>query len=147
MTIEAALFGTLGRDAELKTSSKGRACLRANIAVNEGEATTWVSATIFDQAAIDNSARFVKGARLYVEGKLSFNEWTGNDGEKRVGLSVMSWHCRLSQIGRNKPKRKSSGTSAPVERQAQRPTLPATIFTPTKSRLLRSGGDEHGIGG
>jgi len=40
MAIEAALFGTLGRDAEPKVSKSGKNYLRLNIAVSEGEATT-----------------------------------------------------------------------------------------------------------
>ena len=104
MSIEVALFGTLGRDAESKTSKNGKPYLRLNVACSEGETTTWVSATIFDQAAIDNAAKFVKGARVYLEGKLSLNEWTASDGKQRHGLSVMSSHCRLSQIGRAKAK-------------------------------------------
>ena len=106
MSIEAALFGTLGRDSELKVSSKGKTYLRANITVSEGETTTWVNAMIFDEAAIDNAAKLIKGARIYVEGRLQLSEWTDRDGKPRHGLSVMSWHCRLSQIGRNKPDRK-----------------------------------------
>jgi single-strand DNA-binding protein len=104
MSIEAALFGTLGRDAERKTSKNGKPYLRATIAVSEGEATTWVNATIFDQTAIDNAAKLVKGARVYVEGRISINEWTDRDGKQRHGLSIMSWHCRLAQIGRAKAK-------------------------------------------
>jgi single-strand DNA-binding protein len=73
--------------------------------VSEGETTTWVNATIFDQAAIDNAAKLVKGARVYLEGRISINEWTDRDGKQRHGLSVLSWHCRLSHIGRNKPDR------------------------------------------
>ena len=61
--IEVALFGTLGRDAEHKTSAKGKAYLRANIAVSQGEETTWVNAMVFDVAAIDDAAKFIKGAR------------------------------------------------------------------------------------
>ena len=104
MTIEAALFGTLGRDAERKTSKNGKPYLRLNIAVSEGDTTTWVSAMVFDERAIAVADRLLKGSRVYVEGKLSLNEWTASDGEKRVGLNVMSWHCRLSQIGRAKAK-------------------------------------------
>jgi single-strand DNA-binding protein len=93
--IEAATFGTLARDAELKTSRNGKPYLRATIAVS-GEAATWVNATIFDQAAIDNAAKLIMGARVYVEGRISINEWTDRDGKQRHGLSIMSWHCRLS---------------------------------------------------
>ena len=106
MSIEAALFGTLGRDAEPKTSKNGKAYLRWNVAVSEGETTTWVNVTSFDPKAIENGAGYVKGSRVYVEGKLSLSEWTGHDGAQHHGLSILSWHCRLSEIGRAKPKRK-----------------------------------------
>ena len=105
MSIEAALYATLGRDSELKVSSKGKTYLRANIAVSEGETTTWVNAAIFDEAAIDNAAKLIKGARVYLEGRLQLSGWTDRDGKPRHGLSIMSWHCRLSRIGRNKPDR------------------------------------------
>ena len=119
-TIEVALFGTLGRDAEHKTSKNGKPYLRATIAVSEGEATTWVNAMIFDQAATDNAAKLIKGARVYVEGRISINEWTDWDGKQRHGLSVTSWHCRLSQIGRAKaekpkPAPQSTPANAPFD--------------------------------
>jgi single-stranded DNA-binding protein len=59
----------------------------------------------FDERALAVADRLVKGARLYVEGQLRLDEWTGSDGAKRHGLSVISWHTRLTQIGRNRPKR------------------------------------------
>ena len=59
----------------------------------------------FDARAIEVAAQMLKGARVYVEGSVRLDEWTGQDGVKRCGLSVMSWHTRLSQIGRNRPKR------------------------------------------
>jgi single-stranded DNA-binding protein len=104
MSIEAALFGTLGRDAERKTSKNGKPYLRLNVACGEGETTTWVSAMVFDERAIAVADGFVKGARIYLEGKLSLHEWTAQDGTTRTGLSVFSWHCRLAQIGRAKAK-------------------------------------------
>jgi single-strand DNA-binding protein len=116
MSIEAALFGTLGRDAERKTSKSGRSYLRLNVACSEGETTTWVSAMVFDERAIAVADKLVKGARVYLEGKLSLNEWTSQDGTARAGLSVLSWHCRLSQIGRAKAKseKPKPAQSAPV---------------------------------
>jgi single-stranded DNA-binding protein len=102
--IEVALFGTLGRDCEPKTAKSGKPYLRMNVACSEGETTTWVSAMVFDERAIAVTDKLVKGARVYLEGKLSLNEWTASDGSTRTGLSVLSWHCRLSQIGRAKAK-------------------------------------------
>jgi single-stranded DNA-binding protein len=105
--IECAFFGALGRDAEAKTSKNGKNYLRLNMRVGDGETAQWISVTAFDQRAIEQADKFVKGARVYVEGKLSSDEWTAQDGTKRHGLSVMSWHCRLSEIGRNKSTHKN----------------------------------------
>jgi single-stranded DNA-binding protein len=102
--IEAAFFGALGRDAEPKTSNAGKSYLRANVRVGDGEAAQWVSVLAFDEKAIASADNFVKGARVYDEGRLTLDKWS-KDGAERVGFSCMSWHCRLAQIGRNKPKR------------------------------------------
>jgi single-stranded DNA-binding protein len=59
----------------------------------------------FDTKAIEATDKMVKGSRVYCEGSLRLDEWTAQDGRTKHGLSVMSWHCRLSQIGRNKPRR------------------------------------------
>ncbi len=108
MGIEAALFGSASRDGELKTSKAGKQYLRLNIAIGEGEKTTWINATVFDPDAIDNAGRFVKGTRIYLEGRLALDEWIAQDGTPRHGLSILSWHCRLSAIGRNKPRKEQS---------------------------------------
>lgn len=114
MAIETAFFGVLGRDGERKVSGSGKSYVRLNVRVGEGDTGQWVNVTTFDQSAIDAADRMAKGARVYVEGKLSVDEWTAQDGSKRHGLSVMSWHCRLSQLGRNKPSKQDKPTSGQV---------------------------------
>jgi single-strand DNA-binding protein len=106
--IEVAFFGALGRDAESKTSKAGKSYVRLNVRAGDGDGAQWISVMAFDEKAIEDAAKLVKGARIYVEGKLSLDEWTGQDGAKRTSLSVMSWHTRLAQIGRNRPSKKSS---------------------------------------
>jgi single-strand DNA-binding protein len=101
--IECAFFGSLVRDAEVKMSSRGKTYLRTNIRVENGQNALFISSRIFDSDAIASADKLVKGARVYIEGKLSLDEWTAQDGTKKSGLSVMSFHCRLSQIGRHKP--------------------------------------------
>ncbi len=64
--------------------------------------------------------KLVQGARVYVEGKLELSEWTGSNGAKRQGLNVMSWHCRLPHIGRNKPKKTQSQNPAPAPKERER---------------------------
>jgi single-strand DNA-binding protein len=102
--IEAAFFGCLGRDAEAKISKPGKPYLRLNVRVGDGDAVQWVNITCFDPDAIAVADKLVKGARVYVEGSIKLDKWTAADGAERTGLSAMSWHCRLSHIGRNKPK-------------------------------------------
>jgi single-strand DNA-binding protein len=117
MTIECAFFGTLARDAEHKMSQKGKPYLRFSVRVGDGDDPDWVSVMSFDDQALEVRDKMVKGARVYVEGKISINEWTGQDGNKRHGLQAMSWHTRLSEIGQNKPKRSDTaqhGTHAPL---------------------------------
>jgi len=106
MTIEAAFLGTLGRDAESKTSSRGKPYLRTSARVGDGEHAQWVNITAFDVKAIADADKFVKGTRVYFEGRLTLDRWTTQDGAERHGLSLISWHCRLAQIGRNKPQQK-----------------------------------------
>jgi single-stranded DNA-binding protein len=105
MAIETAFLGTLGKNAESKISGSGKPYLRLNVRVDDGDQAQWISVMVFDQDAVKVVDKLTKGARAYIEGRLSLSEWAAQDGAKRHGLSVMSWHCRLAQIGRNKVKR------------------------------------------
>jgi single-stranded DNA-binding protein len=127
MTIEVALFGVLGRDAESKVSKSGKPYLRLNIRSGDGDAAQWINAMTFDPDAIALASKFVKGARIYLEGTLRLDAWTGADGVQRHGLSAMSWHTRLAAIGRNRPKRESDdhGSKQPAAAAAA-PSSPAT---------------------
>ena len=107
MSIEVALFGVLGRDAESKISKNGKEYLRINVRCGDGDTAQWINAMTFDPEAIAAADRLVKGSRVYIEGTLRLDSWTGQDGAERHGLSVMSWHCKLAGIGRNRPKRES----------------------------------------
>jgi single-strand DNA-binding protein len=115
LSIEAAFFGSLSRDAEVKTSKGGKRYLRLNVRVGDGDASQWVSVMAFDERALDQADKLTKGSRVYVEGSIKLDEWTGADGVQRHGLSRMSWYCRIAEIGRNKPKRERE----PVPEKAQ----------------------------
>jgi single-stranded DNA-binding protein len=109
--IEAAFFGALGRDAESKVSKSGKPYLRLNVRVGDGDAAQWVSVMCFDEKAIVLAEQMTKGARVYVEGRIEISEWASQDGAQRHGLSCLSWHTRLAQIGRQKLKREhNNGT-------------------------------------
>ena len=122
MGIECAFVGALARDAESKTSKSGKEYLRFTVRVGDGDDADWVTVTSFDDRALEFRAKFVKGARVYVEGKLSLNKRTDQSGVQKTGLSVMSFHSHLAEIGKNKPPREHQTTAAarrdPVKRSA-----------------------------
>ena len=113
MSIECAFFGSLSRDAARKLSKGEKSYLHFSVRVESGDKATFVNVRSFDTDALAIADKLTKGARVYVEGRLSMDEWTTEDGTLRRGLSCMSFHTRLSAIGRNKPKR-SPGQRSPV---------------------------------
>jgi single-stranded DNA-binding protein len=109
--IECAFFGALTRDADSRTSKAGKPFTLLNVAVGDGEARQFVSVIVFGDAAGDVAA-LEKGRRVYVEGRIEINEWTGNGGAKRSGLNVVSFNAReVSKIGDRKPAAKSNTAS------------------------------------
>ena len=124
MSIECAFFGALARDAESKTSKSGKEYLRFTVRVGDGDDADWVSVTSFDDGALEYRAKFMKGARVYVEGKLSLNKWTDQSGVQKTGLSVMSFHSHLAEIGKNKPSREQQADAAARRDPAKRSAPP-----------------------
>jgi single-strand DNA-binding protein len=103
--IEAAFCGALGRDPELRTSAAGNDWMRLNVACGNGDATQWVQVSVFGDTAHELSDKLHKGAKVYVEGKLTLNSWKTKEGADRTGLSVAAWRVELlSQIGERRPK-------------------------------------------
>jgi single-stranded DNA-binding protein len=96
-------MGTVVRDAEAKISKSGKSYSRFTVRAGEGDAAQWISVMYFGADAAELAAGAVKGTRVYTEGALRLDTWE-QDGKQRSGLSVMSWHCRLAEIGRNRPK-------------------------------------------
>jgi single-stranded DNA-binding protein len=130
MSIECALFGILGRDAESKVSKNGKPYLRLNVRVGDGDSAQWASAMVFDADAIAIIDRLVKGARVYVEGSITLNEWTGQDGEKRAGLNVSPGIVASPQSGGTNPSPGANARrQAPMRRRRQPGRM---IFTATK---------------
>ena len=124
--LECAFVGVLGRDAESRTSKAGKFYLKLNCRVGNGDDGQWVSVMLFGDLAQDLTAKaMLKGARIYVEcNNLRIDEWTGQDGTKRTGLSAMSCTC-----GRARSATPSRSASAP--RPTVRPRTTAAIFIPT----------------
>ena len=106
--ITSCAIGALGRDAEIKYTQQGEPLLSFSIAVaskraNEKGPPEWLKVTAWgDQAeTLNASGNLGKGAEVYVEGRLTLNEWTTPDGQKRAGLNLSAYRVDvLGAIGR-----------------------------------------------
>jgi single-strand DNA-binding protein len=147
--IEAAFWGTLGKDAELKTSRNGNPYVNMGLAVITGEAddgkqvTTWVQVTCFGEAAQKIAARAKKGDRVYCEGTLTQTQWNDRStGEVKRGLNVTAWKCeRIGNIGRAREKRELGEAPAGAMPNAAGGRLPASYCAGPAEPRRRSSAD------
>jgi single-stranded DNA-binding protein len=114
--IEVAFEGRLGRDAQLRTSSAGREWLSLSVIVGEEGDEQWVSVASWSHTIAELGPVLVKGAQVYIEGKVKLRTWQGPEG-MQSGLSVSASLVQpLALIGNRKPKRpraeKTRATSA-----------------------------------
>ncbi|MHC4656232.1 MAG: single-stranded DNA-binding protein [Planctomycetota bacterium] len=86
------LMGNLTRDPQLSYTPNQTAVVEFGLAVNrrwksrEGEAreeTCFVDCQAFGRMAENLNKYMSKGRPLFVEGRLTFNSWTAQDGTKR----------------------------------------------------------------
>jgi single-stranded DNA-binding protein len=111
MTIDCAFYGFVAADAEQRTSAAGKVWVRLRIGVGKDDAMQWVSVAVFGKAA-ETAGALKKGDRIYCEGTIKLDTWTGNNGVERHGLSVASFKLdRTHRIGRNRPKREHDGSN------------------------------------
>ena len=93
------LIGRLTRDPELRYTPSGTAVCDLGIAVNNKykgadgqwkEQTTFVDATVWKKTAENCSVYLKKGREVYVEGRLTLDQWQTPEGQKRTKLKVVA---------------------------------------------------------
>jgi single-stranded DNA-binding protein len=104
---------------KVKDNSHLTPCLRSSCRVGGSDAAQCVSETNFDAKAIARAGKFMRGARVCVEGSVKLDRWTGQDGTERTGLSCMSRHVRVAAIGDNRPKRESKPADFRIDPKIQ----------------------------
>jgi single-strand DNA-binding protein len=66
-----------------------------------------------------------KGKPILVEGRLRFDSWTGQDGQKRSKLSVVAENFQFVGARGDQPAGAGAGAGAPQERSAPPAEAPA----------------------
>ena len=93
------LIGNVGTDPELRYTPNGKAVTTFRLAVTrrfnsqDGEQqddTEWFTAVTWNALAEQCSQWLTKGRRVFIEGRLKSNTWTGADGVARFGNEVIA---------------------------------------------------------
>lgn len=86
------LVGNLGKDPDLRYTPNGDAVCSFSIATNEkrgGESiATWFKVTLWRKTAEAAHKYLQKGSQVYIEGRLSIEDWTDAAGTNRYTLAV-----------------------------------------------------------
>lgn len=87
--------GTVGKDAELRTTAKGSTMSTFDIAVYQGKEkpSMWLQVKAFSE-----TTNITKGMKVAIDGNLYCDEWQAKDGSKRKTFGV--WASNLSVIER-----------------------------------------------
>ena len=102
------LMGNLTRNPELKYTPSGSAVADLGLAVNESfknkagetvEQTCFVDVVVWGRQAETATEYLQKGSPVFVEGRLQFDQWESQQGEKRSKLRVRAERVQFLSAG------------------------------------------------
>ena len=140
------LMGNLTRDIEIRYSQSGSAIGNTGIAVNrkwksqtgeQKEEVMFIDLTLFGRTAEIANQYLRKGRQVLVDGRLSLDQWTAQDGTKRSKHAVIVENLQMigsrddAQSGASnygnqsqQPAQQYNAQSAPAQPQQQRSEQP-----------------------
>lgn len=102
---KVTLIGRLTRDSEIRYSQSGTAIVRFSLAVNEnrkdGQTGEWseiahfFDVTYFGKGAEATSAYLTKGKQVAIDGKLTQDRWTDDQGNNRSAVKIIALSLQL----------------------------------------------------
>jgi single-strand DNA-binding protein len=93
------LVGNLGNDPETRYTQGGMAVTKVSLATttvrkdrdgNNQEKTEWHRVTFFGKLGEIAAEYLRKGSQVYVEGRITYSEHTGDDGQKRYYTDIIA---------------------------------------------------------
>jgi single-strand DNA-binding protein len=91
------VIGNVGTDPEMRYTPNGNAVTSFRLATNRvyntsdgerREETEWFTISAWGRLAEQCNNYVTKGMKIYAEGRLKSDTWTGNDGQTRVRLDI-----------------------------------------------------------
>lgn len=123
----AILIGNVGNDPEVKYTQGGITVTKINLATssvrkgkdgNQVEKTDWHRVTFFGKLAEIAGEYLKKGSQVYVEGRISYSESTGDDGQKRYYTDIIADQMQMLG-GRGDSEGGRARTPAPRQSRPQ----------------------------
>jgi single-strand DNA-binding protein len=93
------VIGNAGTDPEMRYTPNGNPVTSFRLATNrryttadgeQHEETEWFTVTAWSRLAEQVNQFVTKGKRVYVEGRLKSDTWTGNDGQQRFRNEIVA---------------------------------------------------------
>ncbi len=143
------LVGNLTRDIELRYSQSGMGIAKSAIATSrkftsngeKKEEVCFVDITFFGRSAEVANQYLRKGSKILVEGRLNFEQWVDQNGQKRSKHSVIVETMQMLDSkgdnqggGYNAPAQQNGGYNAPAQGQAQSYQQPAQQQQPMQQQ-------------
>lgn len=121
-----SIIGYLGRDPEMRYLPDGTAVCNFSVATTEKrkdmtgeprELTTWFRINIWGRQAELAEQWVKKGSRVYLEGRLTMQEYTDREGNPRTSLEVRATELQfLDGTNRNdKPAGQAQAANSSIE--------------------------------
>jgi single-strand DNA-binding protein len=128
--LKALLIGNIGKEPEMRYNANGDPFLRFTVASNGRrrvkdewqDETTWVRVTVMGKRAESLANLLTKGTRVYVDGRLTAQPWTTQDGTIMAGLEMVASDVEFASSRQDgeggQATRPAPQQAAPVQRQA-----------------------------
>jgi single-strand DNA-binding protein len=137
------LIGRLTRDPELRFTPSGSGVAEFGLAVNrtwtdqsgeKKEATCFVDCTAWGRQAETINQYMKKGRQIFIEGRLDFSQWEGQDGKKQSKIRVVIENFQFLDGGQRREdgpgEGEGMGGGEPAMRSSRPPARPAAPRPP-----------------
>jgi single-strand DNA-binding protein len=120
---KVVLVGNLTRDIELRYAQTGTGIAKTAIATSRKftsnnerkEETMFIDITFFGRSAEIANQYLRKGSKVLVEGRIQFEQWVDQNGQKRSKHSVIVENMQMLDSRNDAPMGGNSGYNAPQQ--------------------------------
>ena len=145
MINKVTLIGNLGGDPEIRHLENGTAVGRFSLATNENykdkdgnwqKQTEWHNIVVWRELADRAEKQLKKGMTVYVEGKISYRKYSGQDGVERNVTDIVANNVRSLE------KHESNGSDSRFPNTEQQPVRTAASSMPADAPPPAAEGDD-----